>query len=152
MHERNEHYLHNPLIHRERTLAFANTPWQRGFSCESLQPLIICRGPIRKEAMDIFNEMGISNYGILLSEKDSFIYANSLALELREFTDPDWIFRVPDYSGTTKVERTQRITQIIRIERENNFDSVFAGYGVMDEAEAFVKALEDANLRFIGHC
>ena len=51
----------------------------RSFACEDLKPLIVCRGPIRKEAMDVFEEMGISHYGILLSEKDSIVYANALA-------------------------------------------------------------------------
>lgn len=152
MQESNEHYLNNPLIHRERRLAFANFPWQRGFNCEAMQPLIICRGPIRKEAMDIFDEMGINNYGILLSEKDSFIYPNALAPELRKLTDPGRIFRVPDYTGASKEERTQRIEQIIRIAHDNGFDSVFAGYGFMAEDEEMVKALEDAGLNFIGPC
>lgn len=148
----NEHYLNNPLIHRERKLAFANFPWQREFNCEAMRPLIICRGPIRKEAMDIFDEMGINNYGILLSEKDSFIYPNALAPELRKLTDPGRIFRVPDYSGASKEERAQRIEQIIRIAHDNGFDSVFAGYGFMAEDEEMVKALEDAGLNFIGPC
>lgn len=144
--------MNNPLIHRERKLAFANFPWQREFNCEAMRPLIICRGPIRKEAMDIFDEMGINNYGILLSEKDSFIYPNALAPELRKLTDPERIFRVPDYSGASKEERAQRIEQIIRIAHDNGFDSVFAGYGFMAEDEEMVKALEDAGLNFIGPC
>ena len=77
-------YSHNPLIHRDRRLGQSPSPWVRSFACEDLKPLIVCRGPIRKEAMDVFEEMGITHYGILLSEKDSIIYPNALAPELRQ--------------------------------------------------------------------
>ena len=61
----NDYYLNNPLIHRNRRLANQPSAWIGSFSCEDLRPLIICRGPIRKEAMDVFGEMGINRYGIL---------------------------------------------------------------------------------------
>ena len=67
----NEHYLHNSLIHQDRRLGTSDSPWVKQFDCTHIKPLIICRGPIRKEAMDVFDEMGIDNYGILLSEKDA---------------------------------------------------------------------------------
>lgn len=146
----NDHYLNNSLIHRQRRLSTSQSTWQRSFSCEELKPLIICRGPIRKEVMDVFDEMGIHAYGILISEKDSFVFANSLAPELRKLTDPSRIFRVADYSGATREERDQRIQQIIHIARQHGFDSVFAGYGFMAEDEEMVRAMEDAGLCFIG--
>ena len=82
-----DYYMNNPLIHRDRRLAQADSAWVQSFSCVDLKPLIVCRGPIRKEAMDVYEEMGISHYGILLSEKDSIIYPNALAPELRKLTD-----------------------------------------------------------------
>jgi len=117
-----------------------------------MRPLIICRGPIRKEAMDVFSEMGISHFGILLSEKDSIVYRNAIAPELRSLTHPDRVHRVPDYSGANKEEREQRIRQIINIARDNNYNAIFAGYGFMAEDEAMVAAMELAGLTFIGPC
>jgi len=38
--------------------------------------------------------MGIRHYGILLSEKDSIVYANALAPELRQLTDTSRVHRV----------------------------------------------------------
>src|SRR5512144_885234 len=81
-------YKDNPLTHRDRRLSASPSAWVRSFSCEDLRPLIVCRGPIRKEAMDVFEEMGIAHYGMLLSEKDSIVYANALAPELRQLNDP----------------------------------------------------------------
>lgn len=148
----NDYYLNNPLIHKDRQLHSAASEWVRSFSCVDMKPLIICRGPIRKEAMDVFDEMGIHGYGILLSEKDSITYPNALAPELRKLTDPDRVHRVPDYTGATKEERTQRIQQIIRIAKDNGYDSIFTGYGFMAEDEEMVSSMEKAGLNFIGPC
>ena len=148
----NEHYLNNPLVHKDRRLVNANNEWAQSFECSSMRPLIICRGPIRKEAMDVFEEMGIEHYGILLSEKDSIVYQNALAPELRQLTDPKRVHRVPDYTGVDKEERNVRIQQIISIARENNYNSIFTGYGFMAEDETMVAAMEEAGLNFIGPC
>src|SRR5512138_571532 len=143
-------YMNNPLIHRDRQLGQSPSEWVRSFACEDLKPLIVCRGPIRKEAMDVFTEMGISHFGILLSEKDSIVYANALAPELRQLTDSTRVHRVPDYTGASKEERVERIGQIIQIAKDNGYDSIFAGYGFMAEDEEFVAEIEKAGLSFMG--
>src|SRR5215208_5623741 len=143
-------YQGNPLTHRDRRLAQSASEWVRSFASEDLKPLIVCRGPIRKEAMDVFDEMGISHYGILLSEKDSIVFPNALAPELRQLTDTRRVHRVPDYTGATKEERVERMHQIVQIARDNGYDSVFAGYGFMAEDGEFVATLEKAGLKFIG--
>ncbi|HJV37136.1 biotin carboxylase N-terminal domain-containing protein [Geomonas sp.] len=147
-----DNYVGNPLIHRDRRLSQSTSAWVRSFACEDLKPLIVCRGPIRMEAMDVYHEMGITHYGILLSEKDSIVYANALAPELRKLTDPKRVHRVPDYTGASKEERVERIHQIIRIAIDNGYDSIFAGYGFMAEDDEFVGAIEQAGLKFIGPC
>ncbi len=147
-----DNYSNNPLIHRDRRLSQSSSAWVRTFSCENLKPLIVCRGPIRKEAMDVYREMGISHYGILLSEKDSIVYPNALSPELRILTDNRRVHRVPDYSGASKEERVERIGQIIGIAKDNGYDSIFAGYGFMAEDDEFVAAIEAADLKFIGPC
>jgi len=145
-------YANNPLIHKDRRLSRASSEWVRSFACEELKPLIVCRGPIRKEAMDVYEEMGITHYGILLSEKDSIVYPNALSPELRQLTDNSRVHRVPDYTGASKEERVERIQQIISIAKDNGYDSIFAGYGFMAEDDEFVAAIEDAGLTFIGPC
>jgi len=144
-------YIHNPLIHRDRRLGQSDSEWVRSFGCEDMTVLIVCRGPIRQEALDIFAEMGMSKVGILLSEKDSIVYPRALAPELRRL-DPARVHSVSDYTGASKEERAERIQQIIAIARENGYDYVFAGYGFMAEDEEFVRTLEEAGLRFIGPC
>lgn len=143
--------MQSDLIHQNRRLAQSNSAWVKQFACHEIDCLIICRGPIRKEVMDVLTEMG-GKYGILLSEKDSITYQNALAPELRLMSDPTRIHRVPDYTGASKEERDQRIQQIIQIAKDNGHNSIFAGYGFMAEDESLVRAIEESGLTFIGPC
>jgi acetyl/propionyl-CoA carboxylase alpha subunit len=144
-------YLHNPLIHRDRRLGLSDSEWVKSFACDDMTVLIVCRGPIRQEALDVFAEMGMSKVGILLSEKDSIVYPRALAPELRRL-DPSQVHNVQDYTGASGEERTQRIAEIIGIAKDNGYDYIFAGYGFMAEDEEFVRSIEEAGLRFIGPC
>ncbi len=139
----------NPLVHRDRRLGQAPSAWVRGFACDDMGVLIVCRGPIRKEALDTFREMGMTNVGILLSERDSIVFPRALSPELR-LMDPQHVHPIPDYTGATKEERVQRIEQIIQICRAHGYQYVFAGYGFMAEDASFVRTLEQAGLTFVG--
>jgi acetyl/propionyl-CoA carboxylase alpha subunit len=144
-------YRDNPLVHSDRRLAPHDSAWVRSFSVEDVRPLIVCRGPIRKEAIDVFREMGMTQIGILLSDKDSIIYPGALAPELRDIA-PERVHRVEDYSGATKEARQARMAEIVGLCRKHGYDTVFAGYGFMAEDVAFVRYLEKAGLRFMGPC
>ena len=110
-----------------------DSSWQDSFTFEHVKCLIVCRGPIRLEAMYVFKELG-ANYGMLLSEKDSIIYPQTLAPELRVLNNRrDQVHHVPDYVGSTKEERVERVKQIIGICREHGYTHLFAGYGFMAE-------------------
>jgi acetyl/propionyl-CoA carboxylase alpha subunit len=149
MPERVDWYEAHPLTTKDRRMASSPSAWVRGFSCEDVRPLIVCRGPIRKEAMDVFEQMGITHYGMLLSEKDSIVFTQALAPELRRMR-PEHVHRVRDYTGATGEERVQRMHEIAAIARDHGYTHVFAGYGFMAEDEQFVRVLEEAGLRFIG--
>ena len=141
-----------PSVARDRRRATSPSAWVRQFSCEAMRPLIICRGPVRKEAMDVFAEMGITGYGILLSDKDCVVHTNAVAPELRAMPNRANVHRVADYTGADAAERDARIAEIIAIANAGGYDSIFAGYGFMAEEEALVAALEEAGLTFIGPC
>ena len=121
----------------------------RSFACNHISILIVCRGPIRKEAMDVFESLGV-RYGILLSEKDSVSYAQTLAPELRQITDQSCVHRIPDYTGANREERLERIQTIINICKTNKYSHIFAGYGFMAEDAEFVESIEKAGLGFVG--
>jgi len=144
-------YSANPLVHRDRRLGQSASSWVRSFGCDDMRVLIVCRGPIRKEAIEVFREMGMTDVGILLSERDSIVFPRALSPELR-IMDPRHVHPVPDYTGATKEEREERIQQIIGLCRKHGYEYVFAGYGFMAEDAHFVGSLEAAGLRFIGPC
>ena len=128
----------------------SSSPYLRSLSVQGIKCLIVCRGPVRKEAMDTFDQMGIREYGILLSEKDSVVYPKCLAPELRSFRFPDNVHRVPDYMGSGQQDKTKRISEIIEIAHSNGYTHIFAGYGFMAEDAEFIQAIERSGVRFMG--
>jgi len=146
-----DYYVEQPWTTSDRRLGNSASAWIRSFSCSDMAVLIVCRGPIRKEAMDVFAQIGSAKYGILLSEKDSIVYTQALAPELRSIASSR-VHRIKDYSGASKEERIDRVQQIIDIAKRHGYGYVFAGYGFMAEDADFVEALENAGLSFIGPC
>ncbi len=129
--------------------AYKKQAWASSFDLSHVHVLIVCRGPIRLEAMQAFASLRLS-YGILLSEKDSVSYIHNLAPELRIIKEQKRIHRISDYGGANQKEKQLRIAEIIRIAKEHAYTHVFAGYGFMAEDADFVQALEDAGIAFVG--
>jgi acetyl/propionyl-CoA carboxylase alpha subunit len=127
-----------------------DSPWLRSFALDSVKCLVVCRGPVRMEAFEVFDEIGIREYGMLLSEKDSVTYPRCLAPELRSLRFPGNVHRVPDYMGAGQEEKQLRIRQIVEIAVSHRYTHVFAGYGFMAEDAEFVEAIEAAGLGFVG--
>ncbi|HKC50732.1 MAG TPA: biotin/lipoyl-containing protein [Myxococcota bacterium] len=128
----------------------AASPWLRSFSLADLKVLVVCRGPVRLEAFQVFDEIGVREYGMLLSEKDSVVYPRCLAPELRSFRFPQNVHRVPDYTGVGQEQKQKRIAEIVQIARDGGYTHVFAGYGFMAEDADFVLAIERAGIGFMG--
>ncbi|MEM7179467.1 MAG: biotin/lipoyl-containing protein [Spirochaetota bacterium] len=135
---------------QKTTFHAAESEWLRSFSLNHIKCLIVCRGPVRKETMDVFDDIGVKEYGILLSEKDSIVYPKTLAPELRGFRFPKNIHRVPDYMGAGAEEKKQRIQQILGIAKDNGYTHIFAGYGFMAEDFEFIEAIEKSGVAFMG--
>lgn len=133
-------------------VSFSNpSSWSEQFTFHQVKPLIVCRGPIRKETIEVFEALGTQSPGILLSEKDCIVYPQTLAPELRMFTQrAGRVHHVPDYMGNTRDEKTVGIQRIIGICKTYHYTHVFAGYGFMAEDAEFVDALEKARIGFIG--
>ncbi len=129
----------------------SDSEWIRSFDVSDIKCLVVCRGPVRKEAFDVFDEIGIREYGMLLSEKDSVVYPRCLAPELRDLRFPNNVHRVADYMGVGQAEKLERIAEIIEIAESNGYTHIFAGYGFMAEDSDFIKAIEAApTVQFMG--
>ncbi len=128
----------------------ADSEWLRSFDVSEVKCLVVCRGPVRKEAFDVFQEIGVREYGMLLSEKDSVVYPRCLAPELRDLAFPNNVHRVADYMGVGQEEKLERIAEIVEIAERNEYTHIFAGYGFMAEDADFVSAIEASSVQFIG--
>ncbi|HTO53986.1 MAG TPA: biotin/lipoyl-containing protein [Myxococcota bacterium] len=128
----------------------AQSPWLRSFTLTQLKVLVVCRGPVRLEAFQVFDEIGVREYGMLLSEKDSVVYPRCLAPELRGFRFPNNVHRVPDYTGAGQEQKQRRIAEIVAIAKDHGYTHVFAGYGFMAEDAELVAAIEAAGVGFMG--
>ncbi len=134
----------------EQRFRDANSDWVRSFACDEVKCLVVCRGPVRKEAFEVFEAMGIADYGMLLSEKDSIVYPRCLAPELRSLSNPGNVHRLPDYMGVGAAEKHERIEEILEIARVHGYTHIFAGYGFMAEDAEFIEAIERAGIGFVG--
>ena len=128
----------------------SDSAWLRCFALDGVKCLVVCRGPVRQEAFEIFDEIGIREYGMLLSEKDSVFHPRCLAPELRSFRFPQNVHRVSDYMGQGQAEKQRRIAEIVEIARSHGYTHVFAGYGFMAEDADFIEAIERGGVGFVG--
>jgi acetyl/propionyl-CoA carboxylase alpha subunit len=133
-----------------RRFGDCDSPWLRSFALDGLKVLVVCRGPVRLEAFQVFDEIGVREYGMLLSEKDSVVYPRCLAPELRSFRFPQNVHRVQDYTGSGQQQKKTRIGEIVAIALEHGYTHVFAGYGFMAEDAELVEAIERAGIGFMG--
>jgi acetyl/propionyl-CoA carboxylase alpha subunit len=128
----------------------AESEWVRSFSLAHLKVLVICRGPVRMEAFQVFEQIGVREWGMLLSEKDSVVYPRCLAPELRGFKFPNNVHRVQDYTGAGQQEKQKRIREIVAIAKDHGYTHIFAGYGFMAEDAELVEAIEASGVGFMG--
>ncbi len=128
----------------------AASPWLRSFALDDMKVLVICRGPVRREAFEVFDRVGIKAYGMLLSEKDSVVYPRCLAPELRDFRFPQNVHRVEDYMGVGQEQKQARSAEIVALAKRHGYTHIFAGYGFMAEDADFVARVEEAGLGFVG--
>src|SRR5258706_4776136 len=133
-----------------RAYADSVSAWVRSFDPSPIKCLVVCRGPVRLEAFEIFDAIGVREYGMLLSEKDSVTYPRCLAPELRGFRYPQNVHRVPDYMGVGQAEKQQRIREIVEVAASHGYTHIFAGYGFMAEDAEFIEAIERAGVGFMG--
>jgi acetyl/propionyl-CoA carboxylase alpha subunit len=124
--------------------------WRDSFRFDHVKVLVVCRGPIRLEAIEAFERLGAQPCGMLLSEKDSVVYPRALAPELRRVGRNERVHRIPDYAGNTAAEKAERIAQILEIAHAGGYTHIFAGYGFMAEDHEFIAAVEQAGLGFVG--
>ncbi|MEC8009397.1 MAG: biotin carboxylase N-terminal domain-containing protein [Pseudomonadota bacterium] len=122
---------------------------QKTYPLEGLNPLIIGRGPVRLEAVEVFTSLHVKKMGILLSRQDAYAYPYAQAPELKCLPENCHVHLVDDYIPHNESIH-DFLDAILAICKQEGYRSVFAGYGFFSENPALAKAVQDAGLYFIG--
>ena len=141
----------NPLSHRDRRLGESPRAWVRSFACDDMKVLIVCRGPIRKEAIDVFREMGMTQRRhAALGEG-----LHRLPARARRPSCASWTRSTCTRCPTTPARPRRSASQRIRADhrdlpRPRLRRTSSPATASWPRTPSFVRALEEAGLTFIG--
>ncbi|GIX46753.1 MAG: hypothetical protein KatS3mg131_0964 [Candidatus Tectimicrobiota bacterium] len=106
----------------------------------SMRTLLVCRGPIAFETLEVYRRCGWQLPHVIVS-------AREWIAEL--YRAAPWIADLPP----THVHYVQEYTDveaIIELAHTHDLDAVYPGYGFLAESAEFAARVEEAGLRFIG--
>ena len=105
-----------------------------------MRTLLLCRGPIAFETLNIYRQCGWQLPHVLVSSKEW--------LAELQCTAP-WIAELPS-DHVHYVQEYTEVEAILQIATSHHIDAVYPGYGFLAENAAFAERVQQAGLRFIG--
>jgi acetyl-CoA carboxylase, biotin carboxylase subunit len=107
---------------------------------ETMRTLLVCRGPIAFETLEIYRQRGWQLPHVVVSSREWIA-------ELQR-TAP-WIVDLPS-DHVHYVQEYNDVEAILALVREYHIDAVYPGYGFLAESADFAECVEQAGARFIG--
>ena len=107
---------------------------------EAMRTLIICRGLIAYETIQIYRSCNWPLPHVIVSEKEWIAFQQCAA---------PWIFDLP-HDHVHLVNDYTDIDGILSIATKHNLDAIYPGYGFLAESASFSERAQQAGLRFIG--
>jgi acetyl/propionyl-CoA carboxylase alpha subunit len=107
---------------------------------ETMRTLLVCRGPIAFETLEVYRRCGWQTPHVVLSSREWIA-------ELQR-TAP-WIIGLPA-DHVHYVQEYTDIEAILQIAREQGIDAIYPGYGFLAESAEFAEQVQAAGMRFIG--
>jgi acetyl-CoA carboxylase biotin carboxylase subunit len=107
---------------------------------ETMRTLLVCRGPIAFETLEIYRQRGWRLPHVVISSREWIA-------ELQR-TAP-WIAGLPS-DHVHYVQEYNDVEAILALMREHRIDAVYPGYGFLAENADFAESVEQAGARFIG--
>lgn len=107
---------------------------------ETMRTLLVCRGPIAFEALEVYQRCQWQLPHVIVSSKEWIA-------ELRR--SAPWIAELPT-DHVHYVQEYNDIEAVLQIAREHQIDAVYPGYGFLAESAEFAERIEQAGIRFIG--
>ena len=107
---------------------------------ETMRTLLVCRGPIAFEALEVYRQHGWQLPHVIVSSREW--------LAERQRTAP-WIVGLPA-EHVHYVQEYNDVEAILQLVHTHRIDAVYPGYGFLAENAAFAERVEQAGARFIG--
>ena len=107
---------------------------------EMMRTLLVCRGPIAFETLEVYRRCGWRLPHVVVSSKEWIA-------ELRRAAP--WIADLPS-QHVHYVQEYNDVEAILGIAAEHDIDAIYPGYGFLAESAAFAERVEQAGMRFIG--
>src|SRR5262245_18796715 len=122
-----------------------STPASQARACapiavETMRTLLVCRGPIAFETLEIYRQRGWQLPHVVVSSREWIA-------ELQR-TAP-WIVDLPS-EHVHYVQEYNDVEAILALVREYHIDAVYPGYGFLAESADFAECVEQEGARFIG--
>lgn len=107
---------------------------------ESMRTLLVCRGPIAFETLEVYQRCCWQLPHVVVSAKEW--------IAERQRTAP-WIATLPP-DHAHYVQEYDDVEAILQVAKEYQIEAIYPGYGFLAENAAFAARVQQAGLRFIG--
>lgn len=107
---------------------------------EAMRTLLICRGPIAFETLEVYRRRGWLLPHVVVSSKEWIADGRRAAPWIADLP-ADHVHYVPEYDD---------VEAILCIAAQHGIDAIYPGYGFLAERADFAARVEAAGLRFIG--
>lgn len=107
---------------------------------ETMKTLLICRGPIAFETIEVYRSCNWVLPHVVVSAKEWIADQQCAA---------PWITNLP-HSHVHYIEEYTNADEILQIARDLHLDAIYPGYGFLAESAEFCKRVQQEGFRFIG--
>ena len=107
---------------------------------ETMRTLLVCRGPIAFETLDIYRRRAWQLPHVIISSKEWIAEWQRAA---------PWIVDLPP-SHMHYIQEYSDVDAVLEIAAANSIDAIYPGYGFLAESADFAARAQAAGLRFIG--
>jgi acetyl/propionyl-CoA carboxylase alpha subunit len=105
-----------------------------------MRTLLVCRGPIAFEALEVYRRCQWQLPHVVVSSKEWIAEWQRTA---------PWIAELPS-DHVHYIQEYDDVEAVLRIAKEYQIDAIYPGYGFLAESSAFAERVRQVGLRFIG--
>lgn len=107
---------------------------------ETMRTLVVCRGPIAFETLEVYRRCGWRLPHVVVSSKEWIAELQRAA---------PWIVDVPA-DHVHYVQEYNDVLAVLQIAKAHHLDAIYPGYGFLAESAEFAERVQQAGIRFIG--